>query len=97
MPTKQTNTPIQLISAWTGALIHHTEFVTFLRQSEDDDEKMEKGRGMVKGWFILQSIRSGILDMWVRLFLIFHLLVELFTTPVAVPTPGCVFCALQGG
>lgn len=43
MPTKQTNTPIQLISAWTGALIHHTEFVTFLRQSEDDDEKNGEG------------------------------------------------------
>lgn len=39
LPTKQTNTPTQHISARAGPPIYHTEFVTFLRQSEDDDEK----------------------------------------------------------
>lgn len=43
LPTKQTNTPTLHISARTGAPIYHTEFVTFLRQSEDDDEKNGEG------------------------------------------------------
>lgn len=40
LPPKQTNNPTQHISARTGAPIYHTEYVTFLRQGEEDDEKM---------------------------------------------------------
>lgn len=43
LPTKQTNTPTQHISARAGPPIYHTEFVIFLRQSEDDDEKNGEG------------------------------------------------------
>lgn len=39
LPAKQADTPTQHISARTGAPIYHTEYVTFLRQSEEDDEK----------------------------------------------------------
>lgn len=48
--------------------------------------KVQMGRGTVKGWFIPQNIRGGILNIRVSLLLTFYLLVEFFMVGVAIPT-----------